>query len=209
MLGRAVFGNNYVFGCAGYTGDPITMGVQATPSNASHAGVLTLQYNPITDTIQTRKIAYPVVDNRRIGTFVADADGNIIGLWSNSNLAMPATFLLLKPNSTRFESQYELPMLNPASVTAPYVRPCAWLYEPSHGARLIVFWPTGRIDIMLPTRNWKMERSLNLTDTPLGGTAAACTPLTFTTGYDQFFVADSITSKLYIITASTGTQQEQ
>lgn len=171
--------------CSGFHGEVSHGNTFTLACDATHGGILIVDYDPSSETYTSRALEYPEeYEEQRTGSLVAhSANHHIVG-----NFAGNDEYYLLA-----FEdSEQEL--------TSDHVFPleasqCAYGYEMGSGQVVLIFHPTG----VLQAVEYKDGAWTEIAEATVVEGMTACTDFLFIPGVQQYFVVDITGNTLYAV----------
>lgn len=173
--------------CAGYHGTAAINGNIAMGCDATHGGILLVDYEPTTAAYTSRSLVYPEgFEGYRVGSFLEHHHAKHVMANFNGN----GTFNMLAFDPT-FESFSEEHLL-----TFPE-RPCSSAYEKTEAEVIFVFLATGVFQVYEFHNTWKL-----LSEVEVIPGMTDCATGFMTPGYGQAFVFDRVEEKMHAIDAT-------
>jgi hypothetical protein len=176
--------SNKDLSCAGFHGSWAIDNTFVLACDATHGGVLVVNYDPTAKTYKSRALMYPpaYAMGHRTGTFAEDHKSPyVVGNFASSN---QSHLLAFKPTDT---------VLTTANVQTLPLRQCAFLFEQTEAKLVLVFLPNGVLHVFTVDPWTEVARVQVVPNMTL------CTQAMFTAGYMQGFVLHYATKMVYSI----------
>ena len=168
--------------CAGFHGSASVDNTFLLGCDEVHGGVLLVNYDPETETYESRAVEYPSgpeYDDLRVGSFA----------YHKSSPYAVGRFAQRNGNQTYLIAlDYESTTIDESKILAmpEFVDPCGWMFEAGAGKHFLTYMPDGNLIV------WKIEDGSFvkvMEQMVVPGVNNTCTGIAFTVGIEQAFVA--------------------
>lgn len=178
--------------CAGFHGEWAHSNQMALACDATHGGILRIDYDANGATYTSRALTYPPeFENHRTGTFAGHDDaGLVIGNFAGGPPEAPLAHLMaFDPNDAELTADQIFTL--PASH-------CAFAFEKGEAHAILVMLPTGDLHVLEYEENnggWNQLAQA----TVLQGGVEECSELKFVAGVQQAFLLHKASQTLHVV----------
>lgn len=169
--------------CTGFHGSSAIENTFALACDASHGGIVVVEYDDVTSTYASRALSYPL-EGHRTGTFAEhDKSAHVVGNFAGES------------------NEFHLLAFDPtaAAVGEPHIQTldvgqCEFAFEKAHGEHLLVWLPSGMLQVYSVDPIWSLVAEVQVIDN-----MSACSEAELVVGYNQAFIIANDPGMVYAV----------